>query len=173
MHFAIFLENFSFIFQFLIQIWKHVKFSLIRFFLFKRPVPGRTRPVYRSYRSVYRWEPIELGFWFEIWISPVSTGFRTNRTGKPVPDPTGSSRPVGIKNPAPKFKSWSQRLVPLHLQNQLAYLSHEILFSIMEVLLISILLHRGDTKSWQSHELPAKMVRLRTIVFCGLWKRKG
>jgi hypothetical protein len=33
-------------------------------------------------------------------MCPVSTGVWPNRTGKPVPDPAGSVRPVRIKNPS-------------------------------------------------------------------------
>jgi hypothetical protein len=50
-------RTFYFIFQFLIQIWKHVKFSTNSVFL--RPVPARTGPV-------YRWEPFELRVL--VWI---------------------------------------------------------------------------------------------------------
>ena len=31
----------------------------------------------------------------EIWIPPVPTGFRPNRTGIPVPEPGGLAGPVG------------------------------------------------------------------------------
>ena len=49
----------------------------------------------RSNRPVHRYEPIKLSFLNIIWIRPVPTGFRSNRTGIPVPDPGGLAGPVG------------------------------------------------------------------------------
>ena len=38
-------------------------------------------------------------FWIWIWIQPVSTGFRSNRSGKPLPEGGGLTGSVGIINP--------------------------------------------------------------------------
>ena len=40
-----------------------------------------------------------MRFWIWIWIQPVSTGFRSNRSGKPLPEGNGLTGPVGIVNP--------------------------------------------------------------------------
>ena len=50
------------------------------------------RPVNRSNRPVYRYEPVKLSF---LNSNLNSTGFRPNRTGIPVPDPSGLAGPVG------------------------------------------------------------------------------
>ena len=67
-----------------------------------RPVNRSNRPVYRSKpvthvilnldlnsnrsnRAVYRYEPVELSFLIQIWFWPVSTGNRSNWSGKPEP----------------------------------------------------------------------------------------
>ena len=38
--------------------------------------------------------------WIQIWIPPVPTGNRPNRTGIPEPEAGGYRSPVGIQNPA-------------------------------------------------------------------------
>ena len=57
------------------------------------------RPVNRSNRPVYGTNRLNSVFWIQIWISPVPTGFRPNRTGIPVPDPGGLAGPVDKWNP--------------------------------------------------------------------------
>jgi hypothetical protein len=90
-------RTFYFIFQFLIQIWKHVKFSTNSVFL--RPVPARTGPV-------YRWEPFELRvlvwilnsigfFWF--LVEPVRfTGTSRRRFGTSGREKTLLTRVAGM-----------------------------------------------------------------------------
>jgi len=40
-----------------------------------------------------------MWFWVWMWIQPVSTGFRSNQSGKPLPEGGGLTGPVGIVNP--------------------------------------------------------------------------
>jgi len=40
-----------------------------------------------------------MRFWIWIWIQPISTGFRSNQSGKPLPEGGGLTGPVGIVNP--------------------------------------------------------------------------
>jgi hypothetical protein len=97
MHLAIFLENFLLFFQFLIQIWKHVKFYTNSFF----STTGN-----RSNRSGIPVKPIvvpvgpDCTAWFEFKFEFIRfpAGSRPNRSGKSVPDLAGSVRSVGIKN---------------------------------------------------------------------------
>ena len=51
------------------------------------------RPVNRSNRPVSRSEPVEHAI-LNL------TGFRSNRSGKPLPDRAGLTGPVGLLNPA-------------------------------------------------------------------------
>jgi len=51
-------------------------------FIVKTPVTGQTGPVNRSNRSVYRSEPVARALLN-------STGFRSNRSGKPLPEAGG------------------------------------------------------------------------------------
>jgi hypothetical protein len=83
-----FLENFLLFFQFLIQNWKHVKFSTNSVFLVKRPGTGRIG-------LVYRFQPLALGVL--IWNSNLS-GF--HRFPAEPEHTAGSVGPVRIKNPA-------------------------------------------------------------------------
>ena len=56
------------------------------------------RPVNRSNRPVYRYEP----FTQRILNSNLTwTGFRPNRSGIPVPGPAGLAGPIGNVNPGP------------------------------------------------------------------------
>ena len=78
------------------------------------------RPVNRSNRPVYRCKPVTHAilnldlnsnrsnrpvYWFKPITHAIlnldlnSTGFRSNRSGKPEPDPGGYRLPVGIENP--------------------------------------------------------------------------
>ena len=81
------------------RIWRPVNRSnrVITFklldFLVKTTVTGQTGPVNRSNLSVYR---LHMCFWIWIWIQPVSTGYRSNRSGKPVPEDGGYAGPVGF-----------------------------------------------------------------------------
>ena len=63
-------------------------------FLVKTPVTGQTGPVNRS---VYRSEPVTHEL---LNLDLNSTGFRSNRSGKPLPEGGGLTGPVGIINPA-------------------------------------------------------------------------
>jgi hypothetical protein len=79
-------RKFSFIFQFLIQIWKHIKFSTNSIFWLNDREPIE-RDRYTGRTGRYTGGNSLNAFWFEIRIYPVSTSFRQNLTGKPVPDP--------------------------------------------------------------------------------------
>ena len=54
------------------------------------------RPVNRSNRPVYRSEPVAHAI---LNLDLNSTGFRSNRSGKPLPEGGGLTGPVGIINP--------------------------------------------------------------------------
>ena len=62
-------------------------------FIVKTPVTGQTGPVNRS---VYRSEPIARAL---LNSDLNSTGFRSNRSGKPLPEAGGLTGPVGKINP--------------------------------------------------------------------------
>jgi hypothetical protein len=100
MHLAIFLENFLLFFQFLIQIWKHVKFHTNSVFFFNDREP--VEPVRIPVKPVGIPVGPDCTAWFEFKFEIVRfpAGSRPNRTGQPVPDLAGSVRSVGIKNPA-------------------------------------------------------------------------
>ena len=53
----------------------------------------------RSNRPVYWSNRLHMQFWIWIWIQTISTGFRSNRSGKPLPEGSGLTGPVGIINP--------------------------------------------------------------------------
>jgi len=55
------------------------------------------RPVNRSNRPVYRYEPFAQRI---LNLNLTWTGFRPNRSGIPVPNPAGLAGPVGNVNPA-------------------------------------------------------------------------
>ena len=65
-------------------------------FLVKTPVIGQTGPVNWSNRSVYRSEPVTHVL---LNLDLNSTGFRSNRSGKPLPEGGGLTGPVGLVNP--------------------------------------------------------------------------
>ena len=65
-------------------------------FLVKTPVTGQTGPVNRSNRSVYRSEPVTHVL---LNLDLNSTGFLSNRSGKPLPEGGGLTGPVGFVNP--------------------------------------------------------------------------
>ena len=44
---------------------------------------------------------LNVGVWIQIWIPPIPTGNRPNRTGIPVPEDGGYRSPVGYVNPGP------------------------------------------------------------------------
>ena len=60
-----------------------------------RPVNWSNRPVNRSNRPVSRSEPVEHAI-LNL------TGFRSKRSGKPLPDRTDLTGPVGLLNPSLK-----------------------------------------------------------------------
>ena len=65
-------------------------------FLVKTPVTGQTGPVNRSNRSVYQSEPVAHAI---LNLDLNSTDFRSNRSGKPLPEGGGLTGPVGFGNP--------------------------------------------------------------------------
>jgi hypothetical protein len=122
MRLAIFLENFLLFLKFFIQIWKHVKFSTNSgfFWLNDREPVGPDRYTGRAGRYTGG-SRLNHVFRFEIRIYPVSTGFRPNRTGKPVPNHAGSVRPVGIKKPWFEHYLYSESIFTLFLINIYIY----------------------------------------------------
>ena len=69
-------------------------------FLVKTSVTGQTGPVNRSNRSVYRSEPVTHVL---LNLDLNSTGFRSNRSGKPLPEGGGLTGPVGFVNPGGRW----------------------------------------------------------------------
>jgi len=66
-------------------------------FLIKTPVTGPTEPINRSNWSVYQSEPVTHVL---LNLDLNSTSFRSNRSGKPLPEVGGLTGPVGFVNPA-------------------------------------------------------------------------
>ena len=66
------------------------------------------RPVNRSNRPVNRSEPVEHAI---LNLILNLTGFRSNRSGKPLPDRAGLTGPVGLLNPALHLSWASIKLV--------------------------------------------------------------
>ena len=79
------------------MLYKYSNFELKSVFLFNRPVTSQTGLVSRANRSAYRLKSFELAFEFKIWIYPILTNFRSNRSGLPEPVGGGLVRPVGKK----------------------------------------------------------------------------
>ena len=83
-------------------------------FLVKIPVTGQTGPVNRSNRSVYWSEPVTHVL---LNLDLNSTGFRSNRSGKPLPEVGSLTGPVGFVNPAWEMRCQSS---PFPLSHRLS-----------------------------------------------------